>query len=505
MIRSIYFRINFIIKKFYIKEVIEKNRLGEIRKIWDNLHKTTFEDFNYNLLPIQNIDKSLNQYIKQFLLRLNFINGYLFFCKSKKIKFAYPLPNKMLQIINQSGFKVNFFLSRLLWILLLIINIFYSIFVFFDFLTRIFLKHFDKKAENKFDFCFPNLDPIGQITNIKNWINDQYQINDFNLYFSEKDAILSNIKKFNYLKFIAWFLKSFSFSLMKLLSLKWYDIYLFPESIKAAIVNYSEYAYPKKNIYLWTNNIYRPIWTLVKSNSEYDTTLIYGGSFDEILLHGKSDFEPDWIGTEICTWDKHLVLDDQHQKFIIEKYSIKIKSEIVKKPLLLNKEKIKSDLPKKYIAVFAYENNKINLGIGSFTDYEYSNGRNYIHGKLIFDFYKDLLEICKKNQLILLTKRKRKSKISLKLIDTFFKRMNKDENFLEVDHRSDVMEIIKNSKCCVSLPITSTAMLAREINVPTAFYDPYNWINENDPSLSKISVFNYEKLDKWIKEINIKE
>ena len=73
MIRSIYFRINFIIKKFYIKEVIEKNRLGEIRKIWDNLHKTSFEDFNYNLLSIQNIDKSLNQYIKQFLLRLKFI------------------------------------------------------------------------------------------------------------------------------------------------------------------------------------------------------------------------------------------------------------------------------------------------------------------------------------------------------------------------------------------------------------------------------------------------
>ena len=103
MIRSIYFRINFIIKKFYIKELIEKNRLGEIRKIWDNLHKTSFEYFNYNLLSIQNIDKSLNQYIKQFLLRLNFINGYLFF--SQKIKFVYPLPNKMLQIINQSGLK----------------------------------------------------------------------------------------------------------------------------------------------------------------------------------------------------------------------------------------------------------------------------------------------------------------------------------------------------------------------------------------------------------------
>ena len=504
MIRSIYFRLNFIIKKFYIKEVIDKNCLSEIRKIWDNLNKTYFEEFDYNLLVIENIDKSLNQYIRQFLLRLNFINGYLFFCKSKNIKFVYPLPNKMLKIIDQSGFRVNFFLSRLLWILLIISNIFYSLFLFIYFLIRIFLTNFEKKkTENKFDFCFPNLNPIGQITNINKWINNQYQIQNFNLYFSEKSAILANIKKFSYIKFTAWFLKSFSFSITKLLTLRWYNIFLLPESIKAAVVKYSEYEYPKKNIYLWINNIYRPIWTIVKSDNRYDTTLIYGGSFDEILLNGKSNFEPDWIGTEICTWDKHLVLDNQHQKFIHQKYSIKIKSEIIKKPLLLSTEKIKVDLPEKYIAVFAYENNKINLGIGSYTDYEYSSGRKYIHGKLIFDFYNDLLDICKKNQIILLTKRKRKSKISLKLVDTFFKNLNKDKNFLEVDHRSDVMKIIENSKGCISLPITSTAMLAREANIPSAFYDPYNWINKNDPSLSNIDVFDYEKLNNFIKKINI--
>ena len=143
MIRSIYFRLNFIIKKFYIKEVIDKNCLSEIRKIWDNLNKTYFEEFDYNLLVIENIDKSLNQYIRQFLLRLNFINGYLFFCKSKNIKFVYPLPNKMLKIIDQSGFRVNFFLSRLLWILLIISNIFYSLFLFIYFLIRIFLTNFE--------------------------------------------------------------------------------------------------------------------------------------------------------------------------------------------------------------------------------------------------------------------------------------------------------------------------------------------------------------------------
>ena len=109
MFRKIYFRFNLNIKKFYIYEIIGKNRLGEIRAFWDKLHKTSFEDLNYNLLDIKNIDKSLNQYIKQFLLRLNFINGYLFFCKFKNINFIYPLPYKILKIIKDSGFKVNFF------------------------------------------------------------------------------------------------------------------------------------------------------------------------------------------------------------------------------------------------------------------------------------------------------------------------------------------------------------------------------------------------------------
>ena len=504
MIRSIYFRINFIIKKFYIKELIEKNRLGEIRAFWDKLHKTSFEDLNYNLLDIKNIDKSLNQYIKQFLLRLNFINGYLFFCKFKNINFIYPLPYKILKIIKDSGFKVNFFLSKLLWVLLIFSFVFYSFFLFFYFIFKIFLKKKKKKIEKNIDFCFPNLKPNGQLLNLKKWIFNQYKIDNANLYFSEKDAILCNLKKFSYLNFIIWFLKSLFFSTIKLFTSSWYNIFLFPESIKAAIVKYSEYNNPKRNIFLWTNNVYRPLWTLVKSGNNIETILIYGGSFDEILLNGKSSFEPDWIGTEICTWNKHLVLDNQHKKFIHKKYSINIKSEIVKKPLILNNEKIKIELPRNYVSVFAYENNKINLGIGSFTDYEYSNGRKYFHGKLIFDFYKDLLDICKKNNLVLVTKRKRKSKISLKLFDTFFKNLNKDENFLELDHRGDVLQIIEKSKCCISLPITSTAMLAREVKIPSVFYDPYNWINKNDPSLSNINVLDYKSLDNWIKETILK-
>ena len=47
-------------------------------------------------------------------------------------------------------------------------------------------------------------------------------------------------------------------------------------------------------------------------------------------------------------------------------------------------------------------------------------------------------------------------------------------------------------------------MLAREVKIPSVFYDPYNWINKNDPSLSNINVLDYKSLDNWIKETILK-
>ena len=68
--------------------------------------------------------------------------------------------------------------------------------------------------------------------------------------------------------------------------------------LKSAVVKYSLYNSKKKIIFYWKNNIYRPLWTL---ESNFDTTMIYGGSFNELLLKEKKDYEPDYIGTEICT------------------------------------------------------------------------------------------------------------------------------------------------------------------------------------------------------------
>ncbi len=365
------------------------------------------------------------------------------------------------------------------------------------------LKHRNKNIDQ---FNFVNLNMRDQKEKIKDWIKIQYSSNINENYFSENEVILSGIKNFQFYNFLIWFIKNLFYSIYQLFHLRWYYILLLPENIKAAVVKYSNYGCNKINIFFWLNNIYKPLWTNKNLNNKSDTCLIYGGIFDEILVKGKTELEPDWIGTEICTWENHLVLTERHREFLIKKYPIKIKTEFIKKPFIINSKKINEELPKNYMAVFAYENRRHNVGIGTFAEYEYSNGRNYIHGKLIFDFYNDLLNICKKNNIKLVTKRKKKgNKSSIKLINNFFNRLSDDSNFIQLDAEDDVIDIIKKSLCCVSLPITSTGVLAQKYNIPSSFYDPYNWINRQDPSLSNVKVYNFTELDTWLKNLNKNE
>ena len=409
MIRYLFFLFNLSCRRFYTQEIVDKNGFSELRNLLNKLSKTKFCKLSTkNTISISDYNNSLNQYIKIFFQRTNIFVKVLIFSKSKKIGLIYPLPRKMLKTIDDFGYKVNFLLSQLLWIVIIILSLFYGVFYFF-YTIFLILKNFFFKNYNEVEFCFVNLETSKNKEIIKDWISNQYNISEANIKFGENNAIFGNIKKFQFINFFIWFGKNLVVSIFKLFLFEWSRTIFLAENIKSAVVKYSLYNSKKKIIFYWKNNIYRPLWTL---ESNFDTTMIYGGSFNELLLKEKKDYEPDYIGTEICTWNKHLVIDKSHENFLRKKYPIKIETEILKESLIFDTKKKKVQLPLKYIAVFGYENNKTNYGIGSFTDYEYSHGRYYAHGRLVFDFYSNLLKVCEKNDLYLVKKKKKEKIVS---------------------------------------------------------------------------------------------
>jgi polysaccharide biosynthesis PFTS motif protein len=54
----------------------------------------------------------------------------------------------------------------------------------------------------------------------------------------------------------------------------------------------------------------------------------------------------------------------------------------------------------------------------------------------------------------------------------------------------------------IHMPFTSTALIGKELNKPTCFYDPVGLINLNDPSASDIKIIKKpEELKIWLQNL----
>ena len=76
-------------------------------------------------------------------------------------------------------------------------------------------------------------------------------------------------------------------------------------------------------------------------------------------------------------------------------------------------------------------------------------------------------------------------------------------NYLEIDPRVDAMVVIQKTKACISLPFTSTALIAKYEGKPSIYYDPSGIIQKNDRAAHGIPVLvNIDELQQWVEGIN---
>ena len=284
---------------------------------------------------------------------------------------------------------------------------------------------------------------------------------------------------------------------------EWYYLLLFKELVYAALVNFSNTTSKSFHFFLWTDNIYRPLWTYEFSKNENQVIMTYGGGALAELKVKNTILNPDYLGLRFSTWDRHVVLDKSTVTLLKNKMTIPFDFKI-QYPLLFYKLSKKLDLPQRSIAVFAYEDPRKYLGYGSFSDYSFSNGHYRLSGKLIFDFYNNLINLLKKKNFYLVTKRKRSSNnLFARSTDLLFRNLSKEKNFIKLDSSVNPIDLITSCKACISMPVTSTAEIARLKSLPSIFYDPYNWIDKNDSSLGKNLVLNTYEVDKWLDTIKI--
>ncbi len=402
-------------------KIIKRNELHQIRKLKSDLanHQIDTIKTKYS----SEFEISVRQYLFQKLLGQFFLKQLFFFFNSKKILF--PLPKEWNSVFEKNLFKVSIFSNFLFKIFLLS-----KIFNGFSFILKVLKEYFNKnKNSNKCssdDIIIHNLSlsHLNYLSSnsknnvdIKFWLNKKFPNHNFffvnensksikknnisclNYFYSN---LISDLKLFNFL-FCSFkiILKSFFY----LISNNWSKVLMTEEIIKKILVKsikVNKNNFPKKNIFFYTSNIYRPLWTY-EFEKYSDIDLLMTSELSDLELNS-DDLSKDYNfrGYNLITWREIYVWTKENYydfKKILPKSNIYISD-----PISVFDKNIDLHFSNRIISIFSYDIVKGYYGISQQIDY-LSNIQNK-HNK----FFEDIILLSEKYNFNILIKNKFKHK-----------------------------------------------------------------------------------------------
>jgi polysaccharide biosynthesis PFTS motif protein len=247
--------------------------------------------------------------------------------------------------------------------------------------------------------------------------------------------------------------------------------------------------------YLFHNSgpIYRPLWT-------YDAERLgsriifyfYSTNSEYFSLSRRAASIP--YGWKAMSWPYYLVWDKGHENFIKKSVSMSYSMELVG-PIWFNDSKTIDTLDlKNMIAVFDVQPMRDSFYQVMGQPYEY-----YIPDVAnAFILNIQTLSLGKNLNIVL----KRKRNVGNRLHPSYRKvieNISGQSNFYEIDAEISPWHVIANSRAVVSMPFTSTALIARHLGKPSVYYDPTGLLRKDDPAAHNIPVLSslYE-LNNWL-------
>lgn len=466
----------------------------------------------------------IRQYLLARMESVNFSKSLLHSIGNSNSPISYPLPYEWRKVLIDNGFRISNFFSVLKWHGFVFIKFILGIKLFtiqlFNIFCNISLNDNFKKGRHVFFMNlslrnFPLIMSSGPMENIFTWyIQWSGKITNFETLCHDVKGIekeylnnipvissfseLPSIKKFTDLIFLFfWGSAIILFSVMEMIRGNWCYALLFGESFKAKLFRIAEHKELAKD-YLFHNSnwIYRPLWTYVAENRG-SRILFYFYSTNIEGFKQPQGYPPAYIGWKISTWTNQLVWDTYQQDFINRSVEKKINSHIVG-PIWFESgvEKIVS-IPSNSIAVFDVQpvRDAFYNTLGIPFDYFIPEHCN--------KFLSDIHEILSLNGNTLILKRKRNiGKLIHYKYQNLIKQLEKESTFIMLDPEIRAQQIIENCIAVISMPFTATALIAKQMDKPSVYYDPSGLIYKDDNGAHGILIINDKKdLEKWLETV----
>jgi polysaccharide biosynthesis PFTS motif protein len=299
---------------------------------------------------------------------------------------------------------------------------------------------------------------------------------------------------FKLTRFFLWAVIAVTIAFVDLFRNRWWHALMLGEAANAALVRIHD----PKNLavdYLFHNSswIYRPLWTY-NAESLGSRILFYFYSTNLESFKRNGEYPEPYVGFKTGTWPEYLVWDEYQASFL---RNIVRKEAAVRAvgPIWFQSVEVDTpELPENTIAVFDIQPVRESFYATLAIDIDYYTPVT------CNSFLEDIYSAVERKEGILAHKRKRDAgRVAHYQYRNLLKELDHKKNYLSVDPDLAPQILIENCIAVISMPFTSTALIARDMGKPSVYYDPNGLVQKDDKGAHGIPVLSgLAELDNWL-------
>jgi polysaccharide biosynthesis PFTS motif protein len=442
---------------------------------------------------------------------------------------VYYLPPDWRKIIRNRGFKVASLRTALLWNAFVGIMLAYGIFkiakiiligikaaltqskqqlgryVYFDSLTPGNLPQPCRDGSSH-DIITWYMQWRGRIVNIDTLchgvIGAEHRAVDGTPVITVPSAIPSLTRFGSLMRFIAWGFGATLIATWDFLRGRWWHALLLNQAALAAQVRMQNPKGLAKD-YLFHNSgwIYRPLWTYEAEKRGSRITFYFYSTNCEAFKQPEG-YPPLPYGWQAMNWPHYLVWNEYQADFVRRAVGETVNIGVVGQIWFSTSVVEMPTFRGRGVAVFDITPTRSSFYRSLGIELEF-----YVPETCI-TFLCDIQKVTKGAGYTMLWKRKRKLKKESSFAHpsylSFAERLSRYENVISVDPDISANRVIEASTLVISMPFTSTALIARELCKPSCYYDPTGLIQKDDRAAHGIEIIRGpEELASWLKGIPI--
>jgi len=513
----------------FLKKSESLNKIANVNREFANhslsMHKICLASFVFGEGAVR-AELVCRQYLLSRIAGLKLNRALLYALGKPGSKVVYYLPPEWRKIIRKQGFEVACFRTAVLWTAFVSVMLAYGVFK----IARIILigiKAAHKESNRQLgryiyfiDFVPKNLPQVygdtrsydiitwymqwdGRIADIDALCHGGTGVEEMAVGRTKVVPVQEPIPLLSCFgslrRFIAWGVWVSLFATWEFLHGRWWYALLLSQSALAAQVRFQK---PKRLAKEYLFNLsalqYRPMWTYEAEKRGARITFYFYSTNCEGFKR-TDGYPPPHYAYQMMSWSHYLVWDEYQADFVRRVVGETAKISVVGSIWFNSSAEGLPAFEGRGVAVFDVTPHRASRYRTLGSDFEY-----YIP-ETCLPFLSDIQKVTNDAGYMMMWKRKRKiGSIAHPHYRCFAEHLKTSKNVMTVDPDISAYRVIEASTAVISMPFTSTALIARELGKPSCYYDPTDMIQKDDRAGHGIDIISGpEELRKWFKKLPV--